>query len=48
MHVMITYFRIVIGQEATPEIQHPFLHCERIRVPSQRRVRPSKVTQSDA
>jgi hypothetical protein len=47
-HVMLTYFRIVLGQEATLEIQHPFLHRERIRVPSQRVVRLSKVTHLDA
>jgi DNA-binding transcriptional regulator/RsmH inhibitor MraZ len=39
---------MVRRQHATPELKHPFLHRQRIRVPSKRRVRLSKVVHGRA
>ena len=39
----LTYVRMVLRQHATPELQHPFLHRKRIRIPSKGYVRRSKI-----
>jgi hypothetical protein len=44
----LTYARMVRRQHATPELQHLLTHRKRIRVPSKRRVRLSKVVHGRA
>ena len=44
----LTYVRMVLRQHATIQLQHTFLHRKRIRVPSQRRVRRSKIAHGRA
>jgi hypothetical protein len=44
----LTYVRMVRRQHATPKLQHLLAHRKRIRVPSKRRVRHSKVAQGQA
>jgi hypothetical protein len=44
----LTYVRIVRRQHATLEFKHSLLHRKRIRVPSKRRVRRSKVAHGNA
>jgi hypothetical protein len=44
----LTYVRMVRRQHATLELKHPIKHCKRIRVPSKRRVRHSKVVRGRA
>jgi hypothetical protein len=44
----LTYVRMVRRQHATLELKHPLTHRNRIRVPSKRRVHPSKVIHGHA
>ena len=44
----LTYVRMVRRQHATPELQRLLAHRERIRMPSKRRVRRSKVVHGRA
>jgi hypothetical protein len=47
-HAALTYGRMVRRQHATPELQQLLKQTKRIRVPSKRRVRPSKVVHGRA
>jgi hypothetical protein len=47
-HAALTYLRMVRRQHATLELKHPLAHRKRIRVPSKRRERQSKVVHGRA